>query len=158
MKKFLSILLCGLLFLALPGGLSCALAVEVACPAGGFSLELPDDFREQPLSPREDPELCLYWQGDKITLVAYATYLGEVAGSDLFQVLTGDETESGMVVIGGMSMLYAAGTEGKDAWRTYSWMDRGNNVTLTFSYPKKDKNSKRTVEDIMQTIAFDAGH
>ena len=43
---------------------SVSLAQTVSCPVGGFSLNLPDHFTEQPLSP-EAPDLCLYWRGKK---------------------------------------------------------------------------------------------
>ena len=125
-----------------------ALAQTVSCPVGGFSFTLPDHFSEQPLS-REDPDLCLYWAGKK---------LGEVAGSDLFQVLTGSETDSGTTNWNGMNMLYATGVEGGTAYLMYSWMDRGNNVTLYFYYPAGDSSCIDTADRIMRSISFDAGH
>ena len=134
-----------------------ALAQTVSCPAGGFSISLPDHFTEQPLSP-EAPDLCLYWRGKKMTVLAYATYLGEVAGSDLFQVLNGTETDSGSVTLNGMNMLYAAGADGGTAYLMYSWMDRGNNVTLWFYYPAGDDSCLDSANRIMRSISFDAGH
>ena len=134
-----------------------ALAQTVSCPAGGFSISLPDHFTQQPLSSA-DPDLCLHYRGNRMTVVAYASYLGEVAGTDLFQVLTGNETASGMVNRNGMSMLYASGTDASGAWLMYSWMDRGNNVTLYFYYPAGDSACADTAESIMNSIAFDAGH
>ena len=133
-----------------------ALAQRVSCPVGGFSLTLPDHFSEQPVSG--DPDLCFYWKGTKMTVLAYASYLGEVAGSDLFQVLTGSETDSGKISVNGMSMLYAAGADGGTAYLTYSWMDRGNNVTLSFYYPAGDSSCVDSANRILHSISFDAGH
>ena len=134
-----------------------ALAQTVSCPVGGFSLSIPDHFVEQPLSPG-DPDLCFYWAGNKMQVIAYASYLGEVAGSDLFQVLTGSETDTGTIVMNGMNMLYATGTEGGADYLMYSWMDRGNNVTLYFYYPAGDASCIDTANRIMNSISFDAGH
>ena len=134
-----------------------ALAQRVSCPIGGFSINVPDHFSEQPLSP-DDPDLCLYWKGNKMTVLAYASYLGEVAGSDLFQVLTGTETDSGNTTINGMNMLYAAGTDRGTAYLMYSWMDRGNNVTIYFYYPAGDSSCVDSANRIMNSISFDAGH
>lgn len=137
--------------------LTSALAQRVFCPVGGFSLNLPDHFSEQPLSSA-DPDLCLYWKGKKMTVLAYASYLGEVAGSDLFQVLNGTETDSGNITVNGMNMLYAAGNDGGTAYLMYSWMDRGNNVTLYFYYPAGDDSCITSANRIINSISFDAGH
>lgn len=137
--------------------LSPALAQTVSCPVGGFSLELPDSLTEQPLSA-EDPDLCLRWEGGGLSVQAYASYLGEVAGSDLFQILDGTETESGTVSFGGMNMIFASGTDFSVAYRMYSWMDRGNNVILYFYYPEGDTSGPAAAEAVMETISFDAGH
>jgi hypothetical protein len=137
--------------------LGAALAQTVSCPVGGFSFTLPDHFSEQPLS-REDPDLCLYWAGKKMQVIAYASYLGEVAGSDLFQVLNGTETDSGSTTLNGMNMLYATGVDGGTAYLMYSWMDRGNNVTLYFYYPDGDSSCIDTAGRIISSISFDAGH
>ena len=154
MKRGASVLMLAVLFC-----LFCcpALAQTVSCPVGGFSVNMPDHFAEQPLSS-EEPDLCLYWKGKKMSVLAYATYLGEVAGSDLFQVLTGSETDSGTTNLNGMNMLYATGTEGGTAYLMYSWMDRGNNVTLYFYYPEGDSSCVDSANRIMNSISFDAGH
>lgn len=134
-----------------------ALAQRKPCPVGGFSLDLPDSFTEQPLSG-EAPDLCFYWKSDRLSIQAYVLYLGEVAGSDLFQVLTGSETDSGTASWGGVNMLYASGVDAGGAYRLYSWMDRGNNVTLYFYYTEGDASAPGIINDIMGTISFDAGH
>lgn len=138
--------------------ISSALAKTVSSAVGGFSLTLPEGFEEQSVSGSGDPDLCLHWKKGHFSVQAYASYLGEVAGSDLFQVLTGSETDSGMVTYGGMSMLYASGADSTGAYMMYSWMDRGNNVTLYFYFPEGDKDAASTVESIMRSITFDAGH
>jgi len=153
MRRTVAVLMLAVLFCLL----CCpALAQTVSCPVGGFSVRLPDHFAEQPLSG--DPDLCLYWAGNKMQVIAYASYLGEVAGSDLFQVLTGSETDSGTINLNGMNMLYATGAEGGTAYLMYSWMDRGNNVTLYFYYPAGDVSCVDTATRIMNSISFDAGH
>lgn len=146
------------LVLALVMLVSSAFAQRAACPAGGFSLSLPDSFSEQPFSPSEDPDLCFFWHGEGITVQAYASYLGEVAPSSLFQVLTGNETDSGMVSVNGMQMVYGAGSDASGSYLLYSWMDRGNNVTLYFYYPSGDASSLSQVDRIIHSISFDAGH
>ena len=129
-----------------------ASAAQVASTqVGGFSLTLPDRFAPQSYSQDEAPD-------HSISIQAYAVYLGEVAGSDLFQVLTGSETDSGLITLNGMPMLYAAGADLNGSYFMYSWMDRGNNVTLYFYYPEGDRSSRETIENIMSSIQFDAGH
>ena len=155
MKRLIAVLLLAAVLSLL---LSPALAGPVACPTGGFSLVLPDSFAEQSFSSRDDPDLCFYWSDGRVTVQAYAAYLGEVAGSDLFQVLTGSETDSGLIMLNGMNMLYAAGMDPSGAYLMYSWMDRGNNVTIYFYYPADDASCPGTVSSIMSSIAFDAGH
>ena len=152
MKRFAALMLIMLLVLSC----SAALAELVSCPVGGFSLNLPDQFREMPLDSARDPQLCLYWRtGDgSLSIQAYADYMGEVAYSDLFQVLDGTEKESGEININGMRMLYAR----TDTYIMYSWMDRGNNVSLYFNYSRDDASVRSTVESIIWSVSFDAGH
>ena len=136
--------------------LSSALAQRISCPDGGFTVTLPDHFVEE--STGGDPELCFYWHGSKLTVQGYVSYLGEVAGSDLFEVLTGDEQESGSKTINGMNMIYSLTQYGSDITIMYSWMDRGNNVTLYFQYSSENSSVRSTVKSIMNSISFDAGH
>ena len=147
-----------LLLLIMLAAVTSACAVKASCPAGGFSLKLPDGFREHSFSSSDDPDLCFWWSGNGLAIQAYAVYLGEVAGSDLFQVLTGNESESGMTSVNGISMLYAAGRDASGPYMMYSWMDRGNNVTLYFCATGGDASALSGVKKIMRTIAFDAGH
>ena len=152
MKRLIGILLVVLMVFSL----SAAMAQRVECATGGFSVELPDHFTEEPVSG--DPDLCFYWHGNKLTVQAYASYQGEIAGSDLFEVLTGTETESGYVSINGMSMLYSRTEESGDVIISYTWMDRGNSVTLEFTYSADESSVEKTVNSIINSIQFDAGH
>ncbi len=154
MKRFLALLVTVLCVFSL----SSALAQTVSCPVGGFSLVLPDHFVEEPLDPFLAPDLCFYWHGTKLTIQGYATYQGEVAGSDLFQVLTGYETDYGPVTINGMNMLYARTDDDNGITIIYTWMDRGNNVTLYFIFSAADASVVKNVDQIIHSITFDAGH
>ena len=153
MKRLAGCLLVALLVFSL----SAALAQKVSCPDGGFSVKLPDHFVEEPLGGG-DPELCLYWHGNRLTVEAFVSYQGEVAGSDLFQVLDGSETEYGTVRYNGMDMQYIRTEEYGTVRCSYTWMDRGNSVTLEFSFSADDPSVIDTVKSIMNSISFDAGH
>lgn len=145
------------LVLALCLSLSSALAQRVDCPVGGFSVTLPDHFVEES-TEAGDPDLCFYWHGEKLTVLGYASYLGEVANSELFEVLTGNETDFGWKTVNGMSMYYTQAEEYGGVTITYRWMDRGNNVTLSFTFSADDTSVFNTVNRIMSSISFDAGH
>ena len=135
---------------------TCAMAQRVACPVGGFSLTLPDHFVEE--HDPSDPELCFYWHGNKLTVLGYASWMGEVPDSDLFHVLDGSEQESGERYVNGMRMLYARTGSSYEISVMYSWLDRGNNVTLYFNYSPDDPSVQNTVDKIINSISFDAGH
>ena len=152
MKRLIGLLL--IVLLVFP--LSAAMAQRVDCATGGFSVRLPDHFVEESVSG--DPDLCFYWHGKKLTVLGYASYLGEFAGSDLFEVLTGNETDYGWKTINGMNMYYTRTEEFGSVTITYQWMDRGNNVTLSFSYSADDASVLSTVNSIMSSISLDAGH
>ena len=83
-------------------------------------------------------------------------YQGEV--SETFEVLTGNETASGYVTINGMKMLYTRSETPGSIDITYTWMDRGNSVTLEFTYSPDDPSVENTVKSIINSIRFDAGH
>ena len=153
MKRFAALMI----FLVLVLALSIALAQRVECPVGGFSVTMPDHFAEQPLDAGA-PDLCFYWKGKKLTVQAYVTEMGEYSFSDLFQVMTGNETESMSVTVNRMNMYYCAGTDSGGAYVMYSWADRGNYVAMYFYYPENDPTVLKTVDSIMNSIAFDAGH
>ena len=141
-----------LLALIIVFSLSAALAQRVSCVDGGFSLNLPDQFSRQQVGG--DPELCFHWSDGSMDIMAYVSYQGEVAGSDLFQVFDGSETDYGTKTIGGVSMKYIL-SEGSIS---YTWMDRGNSVTMEFIYPAGDSSALDTAKSIIKSIRFDAGH
>ena len=143
-----------LLTLVLVLCLSAALAQRAECPVGGFSVTLPDHFVEEAVSPGSD--LCFWWHGNKLTVQAYAIYQGEVA--ETFEVLTGDETDSGYVNINGMQMFYTRSETPGGICISYTWMDRGNSVTMEFTYSPEESSVISTVNSIINSIRFDAGH
>ena len=143
-----------LLILALVFTCSAALAQRAECPVGGFSVTLPDHFVEESVSPGSD--LCFYWHGNKLTVQAYAIYQGEV--TETFEILTGNETESGYVTINGMRMFYTRSEDPSGICITYTWMDRGNSVSMEFSFSADDPSVESTVKSIISSISFDAGH
>ena len=129
-----------ILVMVLVFSLSSALAQRISCPDGGFTVTLPDHFVEE--STGGDPELCFYWHGSKLTVLAYAI----------------EQQESGSKTINGMNMIYSLTQYGSDITVMYSWMDRGNNVTLYFQYSAENSSVRSTVKSIMNSISFDAGH
>ena len=152
MKRLIGVLL----ILIMAFSFSAALAQRAESPDGGFSVNLPDHFVEEPVNGYSD--LCFYWHGKKLKVQGYASYQGEVAGSNLFQVLTGEETDYGTKVINGMEMMYARTEDDSTVCITYTWMDRGNCVTLEFNYSASDESVQNTVNSIINSIRFDAGH
>ena len=150
MKHISGIILVLVLVLSAPA----ALAQRAECPVGGFSVTLPDHFVEEAAPSGSD--LCFWWHGNKLTVQAYAIYQGEVA--EIFEVLTGSETESGYVNTNGMRMFYTVSEEGGSVVISYTWMDRGNSVTMEFTYAANDPSVRKTVNSIIGSIRFDAGH
>ena len=147
-----------LLALILVFSASAALAQRAECAVGGFSVKLPDHFVEETYN-FGDPDLCFYWHGNMLTVQAYVSYQGEVAGSDLFQVLTGNETDSGAVNINGMNMLYTRTEDFGSICISYTWMDRGNCVTMEFTYDSDDESSvQRSIKSIINSVSFDVGY
>ena len=142
-----------LLVLVMVFSLSAALAQRAECSQGGFSVNLPDHFKESPSSYGAD--LCFRWHGKKLNVQGYASYQGEYSNADLFQVLTGDETDYGQVTVNGMNMLYTRTEEDGDVIISYTWMDRGNEVTLEFTYAAEDTSVQNTVNSIINSISFD---
>jgi len=132
-KKYVALLLASLLlFAAIP-----ALAQEVSCPAGGFTLTLPDSFSAVSPLP-QDQDLVFAWQGGGISVQGYATAMsGKVRFNDLYQILTGQETESGSLTIRGVDMLYARGSDQRGPYSLYIWMHKNVRVELYFYYQSR---------------------
>lgn len=133
--------------------LSSALAQTADCPAGGFSVWVPDHFESVQIDPLFDPDLCFYWHGNKLAVQAY---ISSQSGSDLFQVLTGSEEEYGPVTVNGREMLYSMAKEFGKIRISYSWMDHGRaiSVTLEFTYSADDPSVQSTVDKIIKSIKF----
>ena len=132
---------------------SAALAQRAECPVGGFSVNLPDHFTEKQL---DDADQCFHWEGTRLSIRAYAEWQGEV--SELFQVLTGNETDYGSRNINGMKMDYIRTDEGGETVITYTWLDRGNMVTMEFRFAQGDSTALNTANSVISSIRFDAGH
>ena len=85
MKRFPAFLVLLLLLVFV----SSALAQDVTCVQGGFSLTLPDNFspiQDQPA----DEDLCFAWKNKSISVYGYATVMGRnTRVEDLFQILNG---------------------------------------------------------------------
>ena len=142
-----------LLALVLVFSVTAAFAQRAECAVGGFSVKLPDHFVEE-TDNFGDPDLCFYWHGNMLTVQAYV-----IAGSDLFQVLTGYETDYGTVSINGTNMFYTRTEEYGSVCIAYSWMDRGNCVTMEFSYAADDESSvQRSIKSIINSVSFDVGY
>ena len=58
----------------------------------------------------------------------------------------------------GMNMLYSRTEEYGDVIISYNWMDRGNSVTMEFTYSAEESSVLKTVNSIINSIQFDAGH
>ena len=145
-----------LLGLVLVFSLSAALAQRAECLEGGFAVKLPDHFVEN--SSAYGADLCFSWHGKKLNVQGYASYQGDFSGADLFQVLTGYETDYSQVSVNGMDMLYTRAEDGDDVIISYTWMDRGNEVSLEFTYAAEDTSVQNTVNSIIHSISFDVGN
>ena len=151
MRKFPVLLLCAVLLCSL---VSCAAAQSVPCPEAGLVLTVPDSWKVVPLSPSDDPDLRLLLEGKEISLSVYVADAGSLL-PDAFQVFTGDETDSGTVVLGGREMTYVAGKNDDGDYRIYTWTDRRNQVQLWFVITARLKASRKTVDEIMNSLKFE---
>ena len=148
MKRLTGILLIVLLVFSL----SAAMAQRVECATGGFSVKLPDHFVEEAVSG--DPDLCLLLQDENISLSVYVSDAGGLL-PDAFEVFTGDETESGTVVFGGVEMTYVAGQSSEGNYRIYTWLDRRNQVQFYFLITANRKASRKTIDSVMNSLEFE---
>jgi len=148
MKKWFALLLTVLLVIAAVS----ASAQTVSCTSGGFSLTLPDDFSKVSKSSADDPDLKLHYSNGSVDMAVYVSY----AGSDnSFQVLTGNEQESGQVRIGGVRMNYSRGSDSQGPWKVYSWISSGNSVSAYFIWYGDDTAALEIIDSIMNSISFD---
>ncbi len=150
-RKCLVLLLCAVL---LTGLVSCALAQSVPCPEAHLTLTVPDSWKLVPLTPADDPDLCLSLKDKNISLSVYVVDAGGLL-PDAFQVFTGDETESGTVTFGKKEMSFVAGNNDDGDYRIYTWLDRRNQVQFYFLITGHQKASRKTIEEIMKSLDFD---
>ena len=151
MKRLTGILLIVLLVFSL----SAAMAQRVECATGGFSVKLPDHFVEESFDHGSGNDLVFWWHGNKLTVQAYSYYQGEgVDISELFQVLDSSDEDYGLVSINGKKMYYSR-SGGSEITVSYSWMNRGYNVTMYFTYSASESSVINTVNSIINSIRFD---
>ena len=151
MKRVAALLLTLLLLFPL----SAALAQRANCPEGGFSVKLPDHFVEESFDHGSGNDLIFWWHGNKLTVQAYSYYQGEgVDISELFQVLDSSDEDYGLVSINGKKMYYSR-SGGSEITVSYSWMNRGYNVTMYFTYSASESSVINTVNSIINSIRFD---
>ena len=149
MKRIAAILLAAVCLCSL----SAALAQTADCSTGGFSVWVPDHFESVQHDPLFDPDLCFYWHGNKLAVMAYVS---PQPGSDPIPMLTGNEVEHGSVTVNGREMYYIKAKEFGKITISYQWMDqnRGNSVTLEFTYSADDPSVQSSVDRIINSIKF----
>ena len=106
-----------------------------------------------PLSAADDPDLCLLLEGKEMTLAVYVTDVNGVL-PDSFEVLLGNETESGTDVRSEKTMDYVAGTSEEGDYRIYTWLDERNQVQLYFLIYGQPQAALKTIGEIMDSIEF----
>lgn len=151
MRKTAAFLLC---FLLLSAAVSGALAQSISCPDAHLVLTVPDTWISVPLTKADDPDLRLLLQSDDVTLSLYVSDAGGIL-PDAFQVFTGDETESGEIILGGMEMAYVFGENEGGEYRIYTWLDVRNQVQMYFLVTGHPKQSAKVIEEIMNTLVFE---
>ncbi len=151
MRKLIAALLsvC-LLFCAV----SCASAQTVPCPQAHLILTVPDSWTIVPLLDTDDPDLCLLLEDRDMTLSVYVADAGGLL-PDAFELFTGDETESGTVVLDGREMTYVAGKSEDGQYRIYTWLDRRNQVQMYFLVTANLKASRKVIDEIMKSLEFE---
>ena len=105
MRKVPAAFQCAVLLVCEVSGAS---AQVVSCPEAHLSMTVPDSWTVVPLYDAGDPDLCLLLEDEDISLSVYVSDAGGLL-PDAFEVFTGEETESGTVVFGGVEMTYVAG-------------------------------------------------
>jgi hypothetical protein len=74
---------------------------------------------------------------------------------DAFEIFTGDETESGTVVLGGVEMAYIEGNSRDGSYTVYTWLDRTNQVQFYFLVTANRKASRKIIDSVMNSIRFE---
>ncbi len=151
MRKLTAVLLCVLLLFC---AVSCASAQTVSCPQAHLVLKVPDSWTVVPLLGAGDPDLCLLLEDRDMTLSVYVADAGGLL-PDAFELFTGDETESGTVILGGREMTYVAGESDDGHYRIYTWLDRRNQVQMYFLVTANLKTSRKVIDEIMESLEFE---
>ena len=151
MRKVPAAFLCAVLLVCAVSGAS---AQVVSCPEAHLSMTVPDSWTVVPLYNSGDPDLCLLLQDEDISLSVYVSDAGGLL-PDTFEVFTGDETESGTVVLGGVEMSYVAGKSSEGNYRIYTWLDRRNQVQFYFLITANQKASRKTIDRVMNSLEFE---
>lgn len=148
-KLFAALLFSSLLVFAV----SCASAQVVSCPQAHLVLTVPDSWSVVPLFNTGDPDLCLLLEDRDMTLSVYVADAGGLV-PEAFELFTGDETESGTVMLSGMEMTYVAGESPEGYYRIYTWLDRRNQVQLYFLVTAQLNTSQKVIDGIMESLEF----
>ena len=151
MRHFTAFLLCVILLFC---AVSCAQAQTVSCPDAHLVLTVPDTWTILPLPEYEDPELRLLLNGKDLTLSVYVADSSGLA-PDAFALFTGDETESGTVLLDGVEMAYVAGKNNDGDYRIYTWTDRRSQVQMYFLITAHLKSSRKVIDEIMDSLRFE---
>ena len=151
MRKVPAAFLCVLLIVC---AAACASAQVVSCPEAHLLLTVPDSWTAVPLYDAGDPDLCLLLEDEDISLSVYVSDAGGFM-PDAFEIFTGDETESGTVVLGGVEMTYIEGNSRDGSYTVYTWLDRSNQVQFYFLVTANRKASRKTIDRVMKSIRFE---
>ena len=145
-RKKLS-LLCVILLSCL---VSCAFAQTIPCPEAHLVLTVPDNWEIIPVGEKDDPGLCLLLENGEMNLSVYVDNTG-----GLFEVFTGDDTESTTVNYGGVQMTCVSGESDEGSYRIYTWLDERDQVQFYFLITDSSRSARGLIEDIMGSIQFD---
>lgn len=151
MRGIPAVFLCFTLLICM---VSCASAQVVSCPDARLKLSVPDSWVVVPLSDTDDPDLRLLLEDDGVSLSVYVADAGSLLPG-VFDVFTGDETESGTVVLSGVEMDYVAGESRDGSYRIYTWLDRRNQVQFYFLVTAHQKKARETIDRIMDSLVFE---
>ncbi len=151
MKRKLAFLL---LLLLLPVCLSGASAQTFFCPEAAFTMTVPDDFVQLTISEADDPDLRLLLENPEMTLSVYVSFSAAGSPDDLFQVFSGNETESGSLLIDGREASYVFWNEGASSCFLYTLTDRTNQIQFYFFSTGRQDLAREVISAIIQSVVF----
>lgn len=117
-------------------------------------MEVPDDFLELPISDQDDPDLKLLLENSDMTISVYVSYSSGGGADVLFQVFSGNETESGSVPVGSRDASYVIWNEDSAACFLYTLTDQMNQIQLYFNSVGRPDLAREVVSSIIQSITF----